>query len=600
MYLYFNQAEEKAAKKAGNKKELTNIKKKRAAQLTKYKANVITWLQSLSKNDESTKITFVRNLWPKHAGTSEYIETSAKPVWVTGLGVESALDCGSGKVALVDGRLGVQLTEPLSWDTTRSWDENEIEQHVESLNQLLSNAAADGGVRRRTTTSPKVIAYGTGNWRKPHMDPTWRHFQTSLQKINVEFQLLPGELEAKYGGISTLKLASTYAPKVKSWVVIEMGGGSTQITRFDRNSNENQVQEVKEEEVKEEEDGISTATSTSGVEKFVQKEFAKARRRSITVREVNKEWTEHVDPETGKTFYHNEDTGVSQYENPEAKKSNVEKFVQKEFAKARRRSITVREVNKEWTEHVDPETGKTFYHNEDTGISQYENPAEDKEEDKEEEEEASGLTGVRAFVQAEFKKKRRSSISEKMNDEWTIHTDPETNSIFYHNETTGMSTWQIPDEMTGDDKDWMENEEEQEEVVEDKEDEEEEEDEEDEEEEEDESSYADLDDEEEEQDPEDLVPESAYTDLLMQLRSLQYEARQWRLHSENMEENVRKLQRSDRGLRAEIQHLETVAWKWKERALSAERSLLGFSPIVREDSRSSAQQQDYRTQRNWW
>ena len=355
-------------------------------------------------------------MWPKHAGTSEYIEISAKPVWVTGLGVESALDCGSGKVALVDGRLGVQLTEPVSWDTTHSWDEDEVEQHVESLNQLLSNAAADGGVRRRTTTSPKVIAYGTGNWRKPHMDPTWRHFQTSLQTINVEFQLLPGELEAKYGGISTLKLASTYAPNVKSWVVIEMGGGSTQITRFDRNRNENQVQEVKEEEVKEEEvkeeeDGMTTATTST---------------------------------------------------------SGVEKFVQKEFAKARRRSITVREVNKEWTEHVDPETGKTFYHNESTGISQYENPTEDKEEDEEEEEdeEASGLTGVRAFVQAEFKKKRRSSISEKINDEWTIHTDPETNSIFYHNETTGMSTWQIPDNVSADDEDWMENEEEQEEVVE--------------------------------------------------------------------------------------------------------------------------------------
>ena len=78
----------------------------------------------------------------------------------------------------------------------------------------------------------KTIAYGTGNWRKPHMENTWPKFQQALKSINVEFQLLPGELEAKYGGISSLKLAAPYVSECSSWVVVEMGGGSTQITRF--------------------------------------------------------------------------------------------------------------------------------------------------------------------------------------------------------------------------------------------------------------------------------------------------------------------------------------------------------------------------------
>ena len=63
----------------------------------------------------------------------------------------------------------------------------------------------------------KTIAYGTGNWRKPHMENTWPKFQQALKSINVEFQLLPGELEAKYGGISSLKLVAPYVPECECW-----------------------------------------------------------------------------------------------------------------------------------------------------------------------------------------------------------------------------------------------------------------------------------------------------------------------------------------------------------------------------------------------
>ena len=69
------------------------------------------------------------------------------------------------------------------------------------------------------------------------MKNTWPKFQQALKSIHVEFELLPGELEAKYGGISSLKLAAPYIPECSSWVVIDMGGGSTQITRFSKIEN---------------------------------------------------------------------------------------------------------------------------------------------------------------------------------------------------------------------------------------------------------------------------------------------------------------------------------------------------------------------------
>ena len=57
-------------------------------------------------------------------------------------------------------------------------------------------------------TETRTIAYGTGNWRKDHMRETIAPFQRALFTKKIDFQLLPGSLEAKYGGISTLKLVA--------------------------------------------------------------------------------------------------------------------------------------------------------------------------------------------------------------------------------------------------------------------------------------------------------------------------------------------------------------------------------------------------------
>ena len=67
-----------------------------------------------------------------------------------------------------------------------------------------------------------------------------------MLKRNIEFNLLPGELEAKYGGISSLKCAAPYDRTNKEWVVVELGGGSTQISRFLLERGEEEVEEKKE------------------------------------------------------------------------------------------------------------------------------------------------------------------------------------------------------------------------------------------------------------------------------------------------------------------------------------------------------------------
>ena len=500
-----NPLDEEEKKAQGDTAALAAIQVKRTIQLDEYKRSFILWLQSLSTSHETTLVTFVRNVYPMNAATGQYVEKSAKPVWCTGLGVDVCLDCGSGKVALVDGVLGTQLQtgETLKWDTESAWTTEQMNNSMKKLKMIVEEQG--GGSNGR-----KIIAYGTGNWRKPHMETTWPEFQASLMKINVDFNLLPGELEAKYGGISTLKLIAPYAPECMNWIVMEMGGGSTQITRFSK------VEKTTKRKM----------GKQSGVQEFVQNEFAKVRRRSIVTEELDAEWTKHVDPKDGQEFYHNEKTGVSQYAVPDiAATSNLEKSV---------------------------------------------------------------VSGVQEFVQNEFAKKRRTSVSENIaGTEWTAHKDATSNSVFYHNERTGLSTWHMPEGVTVTttvtDEDADADAEDADAEYDTQED-----------------QYA------EDADDDDQVPDTAnadlMADLLTRMRSLEFENKKWKAHAFKMETRMRSLhegglalQQNERGLRAEIQSLEHAAWQWKERAVSAERALLGFYPVEQK-----VPQSDYRTQRNWW
>ena len=187
---------------------LNEIKDKRSTQLKQYQSNFVAWLKSLSDTPDKTQITFIRNVYPKDPETKKYISTNAKPVWCTGLDLDLVLDCGSGKLALVDGVLGTQL-QNVKWNTDLEWTDDVLKENVNKLNELVKGRK-------------KTVAYGTGNWRKPHMINTWPKFQQALKTINVDFNLLPGKKEAKFGGISSLKLAAPYVPQCNSWIVVEM------------------------------------------------------------------------------------------------------------------------------------------------------------------------------------------------------------------------------------------------------------------------------------------------------------------------------------------------------------------------------------------
>jgi hypothetical protein len=159
---------------------------------------------------------------------------SAKAGWVTGLGVKSAIDCGSGKVALVDGETGQQIGGNKPWLTDAAdpkWTDEEVAEKARMIATLRDEGSSGSVLNSECGTT---IAFGTGNWRKDHMADIWPKFKVECAKHNIEFNLLSGELEAKYGGISALKLAAPFSREVKNWVVLEMGGGSTQISTFEK------------------------------------------------------------------------------------------------------------------------------------------------------------------------------------------------------------------------------------------------------------------------------------------------------------------------------------------------------------------------------
>ena len=231
------EAKEKEAD--GNEEALAALAQEKEARLLTYKNNFKAWVTSLAPPDamETTRMTFLRNMYPKDE-TGQYVPTEVKPSWVIGLGVDAALDCGSGKVALVDGVTGAQLGNE-KWDTNEKdarWTIEDIEKNADMCRTLCGDREA-------------TIAYGTGNWRKEHMSSTVKPFQDAMAKRKIDFQLLPGALEAKYGGISSLKCAAPYDKTTEEWVVIELGGGSTQISRFLKEKKDDGLKKAAETEV---------------------------------------------------------------------------------------------------------------------------------------------------------------------------------------------------------------------------------------------------------------------------------------------------------------------------------------------------------------
>ena len=126
-------------------------------------------------------------------------------------------------------------------------------------------------------------------------------------------------------------------------------------------------------------------------------------------------WTEFKDPSSGKTFYHNESTGESRWTKPDrnAVATPVSSFVQKQWEKKRRNSIKTGEDGP-WTQYTDPNTGRIFFHNHETGESKWY---------------TSTSVGV------------KTSGRETTSNTWTKHVDPDSGAVFWHNAETQERVW---------------------------------------------------------------------------------------------------------------------------------------------------------------
>lgn len=126
-------------------------------------------------------------------------------------------------------------------------------------------------------------------------------------------------------------------------------------------------------------------------------------------------WTEHVDPNTQKTFYFNASTQETKWERPQVAQAASPQPAQSAGLPAG------------WAEHVDPGSGKTFYYNAQTGVTAWEKP------------QAAAQPAAAVPQQA-----AQSSQQAALPAGWAEHTDPGSGRTFYANAQTGQTAWERP------------------------------------------------------------------------------------------------------------------------------------------------------------
>jgi len=154
------------------------------------------------------------------------------------------------------------------------------------------------------------------------------------------------------------------------------------------------------------------------------------------------DWKEHVDPQTGSRFYFNTKTGESSWTRPAPV---VQSTVANALAMPEEQARAAAKVE-DWTEHVDPQSGRTFYYNARTGETSWTKP--DTACQEQQLTQPAGAVGVQ--------------------DDWTEHLDSASGNKFYYNTRTGETSWTRPEpaikEMqaqqplaTAPDSEWTEN-----------------------------------------------------------------------------------------------------------------------------------------------
>merc|ERR1711865_347817 len=114
-----------------------------------------------------------------------------------------------------------------------------------------------------------------------------------------------------------------------------------------------------------------------------QKEWGMKRTKSMATRKVG-EWEEMKDPDTGALFYYNHKTGANQWEMPSEFTAQVQVEVDApsdsaQLGMKRTKSMRLRKFG-DWEELKEEESGKIFFYNHKTGVSQWDPPAEFQEQ----------------------------------------------------------------------------------------------------------------------------------------------------------------------------------------------------------------------------
>jgi len=155
---------------------------------------------------------------------------------------------------------------------------------------------------------------------------------------------------------------------------------------------------------------------------------------------IGDDWQEHICPQTGNPYYCNVKTGESSWTRPVSQPplaNAVATPVEQQQAAAKA---------EEWTEHVDPQSGRTFYFNAATGETSWTQPASASQQ------QSTQLPGTNSASQ----------------DDWTEHVDPGSGNKFYYNAKTAETSWTSPEPAlkevlpaqvvaTASDSEWTEN-----------------------------------------------------------------------------------------------------------------------------------------------
>ena len=131
-------------------------------------------------------------------------------------------------------------------------------------------------------------------------------------------------------------------------------------------------------------------------------------------------WLEVLDPATGRPFYHNAITGVTQWTKPGVIAP----------PSAPPPPIVTKVLPAGWQEVLDPATGRPFYHNATTGVTQWTTP-----------EVTPPPSAPQPVIPPPIAPPPPPS---SVASEWTSTVDATSGRTYYYNTRTGVTSWNPP------------------------------------------------------------------------------------------------------------------------------------------------------------